>query len=188
MIVRAAILFAASLVAAALAGGCATAVSMPDGMIRSAELPANLYCVDHPACTIYRSAQPTAAEFSALVARVGLRSDLKLNTAIEGRDRLPGGVSEYDHPWSPVGPVDHEDIAAALWDIEQAPKPLLIHCTHGIDRTGLLIAIWRVKAQHTLPSSAWAEWRAFPRESTDRLALYADFERETGYHVPEDER
>lgn len=140
-----------------------------------------LYCVDHPACTIYRSEQPSAADFSALVAQLGLRSVVKLNSAIEGRDQVPGGVERFEHPILPAGPADHEDLAAALWDLEQAPKPALIHCTHGVDRTGLLVALYRVKVQHVLPSQAWAEWLAFGRD-TSLWMLSETFERETGWH------
>jgi protein-tyrosine phosphatase len=140
-----------------------------------------LYCVDAPACTIFRSAQPTAAQFSMLVARYGLRSVVKLNSALEARDEVPGGVERFEHPWLPAGHVDHEDVAAALWDLEHAPRPVLIHCEHGVDRTGLLVALWRVEHEHALPGAAFSEWRAYGRD--ERLAwLTEDFERETGWH------
>jgi hypothetical protein len=42
--------------------------------------------------------------------------------------------------------------------------------------------------QHKPALSAWAEWRRFPRETSDRLFLYADARRETGYDIPESER
>lgn len=171
--------------------GCAHMPLPTADAISGPGMPSNLHCVDYDAgggCVLYRSAQPTAAQFSAMMAKLGLRSVVKLNTAIEGRDHLPGGVEPFEHAWSPVGPISHDDTAAALYDLEHAPRPVLIHCSHGIDRTGYLVAMWRVKHEHVLASSAWREWRSYPRMITDRLALYADFERETGYHIPEDER
>lgn len=179
----------AAAVALLFAGCGAQIVQLPDGRIQSPGLPAMLYCVDRTAsgCELYRSAQPTADEFVALHDRLGLKSIVKLNSALEGRDRLPAGVEPFEHPWPFVGPVDHDDALAALYDLEHAPRPALIHCTHGVDRTGLLVALWRVVHEHVPAASAWAEWRAFPRSKVDAL-LYDAFERETGFHVPEDER
>lgn len=147
--------------------------------------PINLQCFDTApgGCAGWRSGQPTEAQIQAL----GVRSVLKLNKAIEGRDHLPAGVEPMQHPWLFVGPVDHEDVLAALYDLEHGPRPVLVHCTHGVDRTGLLIALYRVLVQHRPASAAWAEWRSFPRSKFDAL-LYDAFERETGFHIPNDER
>lgn len=155
------------------------AASVPTGQITGDGMPDRLYAVD-AACTIYRSAQPTAAEFVAMKARLGLRSVVKLNSAIEGRDHLPDGVEPLEHPWLPLGPVTHEQVMAALADLEAAPKPVLIHCTHGVDRTGMLVALWRVK-HGTLPFAAVGEWRAFGRNEKWDGLFDESFERETGY-------
>ncbi|MGH8276568.1 MAG: tyrosine-protein phosphatase [Steroidobacteraceae bacterium] len=171
----------ALLLAVALAAGCAHAPLAPAGALDAGGL-ARLYCIDHPACTIYRSAQPSAAEFSVLVARYGIRSVVKLNSALEGRDQVPGGVELLEHPWLPAGPVDHEDIAAALWDLEQAPKPALVHCERGLDRTGLLVALYRVK-HGSAAAAAYGEWRAFGRDM-NLVLLTRAFERETGWKAP----
>lgn len=171
-----------ALVLALALSGCVH-VGLPGGAMPQ---PINLHCFDTAPdgkCSGWRSGQPTEAEVAAL----GVKSVLKLNSAIEGRDHLPAGVEPLEHPWLFVGPVDHEDVLAALYDLEHAPRPVLVHCTHGVDRTGLLIALYRVKVQHVLPASAWAEWRSFPRSKEDAF-LYADFERETGFHIPEGER
>jgi protein tyrosine phosphatase (PTP) superfamily phosphohydrolase (DUF442 family) len=172
--------------------GCAHAPPSVPGAIVGFGMPGNLHCFQHEhvdgtgPCVAYRSAQPSAAEFSAMAVKLGLRSVVKLNSAIEARDEVPGGVEEYHRPWLPVGPVDRDDIAEVMEEIDLLPKPLLVHCTHGIDRTGLAVALWRVR--HGVPAQmAWREWRSFPRSKFDAL-LYAAFERETGYHIPDDER
>jgi hypothetical protein len=167
------------LLALALVAGCGHVQTFVHGNLPAADL-ARLYCVDAPACTIYRSEQPSASAFAELARVYGIRSVLKLNSALEARDHLPPGVEPLEHPMLPAGPVSHEDIAATLWDMEQASKPLLAHCEHGVDRTGLVIALWRVKHQHVLPSSAWGEWRAFGRDMS--LTWLSDaFFRETGW-------
>lgn len=161
--------------------GCAHSPPSMPGRLDGGGIP-NLYCVSYEnnTCIIYRSRQPTAGEFSFLVAKYGLRSVIKLNSALEGRDELPGGVEPFEHPWKPAGGVDHEDVAAALYDLEHAPRPTLIHCTHGVDRTGLLVALWRVLHEHSQPQAAWNEWRAYGRDMN--LVWLSDvFFRETGW-------
>lgn len=176
------------LVALALVAGCAH--MPPPPTLHGVVMPVNFECWLHQradgtgACVAYRGGQPTEAQ----LATMGVRSVIKLNLAAEGRDRLPAGVEPFEHPWSPVGPVSHDDTLAALYDLEHAPRPLYTHCSHGADRTGYLIAVYRVLVEHKPPSIAWAEWRRFPREVTDKLFLYSDFERETGFRVPDGER
>lgn len=159
--------------------GCGHVQTIISGNLPAADL-ARLYCVDHPACSIYRSEQPDAAAFSVLASAYRLKSDLKLNLAIEERDHLPDGVDEIHVPWLPAGPVNHDDVARALDALTSSAKPVLIHCSHGVDRTGLLVALYRVKVQHVLASSAWTEWRAFGH-GDDLPMLDEAFFRETGW-------
>lgn len=186
-IITALIVMAAFVLLAIATAGCAAQVVSVRGVTTSQ--PPNLQCWSHEnpngtgGCARWRSGQPTAAQVKSL----GVRSVLKLNTALEAREQLPVGVEPLEHPWLFVGPVSHEAVLAALYDLEHAVLPTLVHCTHGVDRTGLLIALYRVLVEHRPASSAWAEWRSFPRSKYDGL-LYDAFERETGFHVPEDER
>lgn len=111
--------------------GCAHVPPAPPGALASAP---RLYLV---APGIYRSAQPSAAEFRDLAARYGIKSVLKLNSALEGHDELPVGVDLFHDFILPAGPVDHEDLVQALTDLENAPRPILIHCSHVRARDGL---------------------------------------------------
>jgi len=172
--------FACILAAALFVLSCAHAPLMPTGMISGDSMPANLYCVDAK-CTIYRSAQPNAVQFAAMVETLHLRSVIKLNLALEGRDVLPDSVEPYENPWAMLGPVTHEQVEEALIDLDHAERPVLIHCTHGEDRTGLFVALYRVKREHALPAAAWGEWRAYGKNvAWDKLFDEA-FTRETGY-------
>lgn len=182
------------------ASGCAHMPPAPT--LNGQVMPVNFECFVHEnadgsgRCLAYRGGQPTKEQLAAMDATF----DIKLNVPgllVDGpHDSLPPGVEEYHHPWSPVGPVGHDDTLAAVFDLERAIAAVraaghgvvYLHCTHGCDRTGYLVAVYRVLVEHVLPSSAWGEWRRFPRESTDRLFLYGDFARETGFPVPEGER
>jgi hypothetical protein len=95
---------------------------------------------------IYRSAQPTGAQLRALRERYGLRTILKLNL---GRDHAPPDVRVIHERLDPLVEPPPATLARILDEIERAPKPLLIHCTHGEDRTGLVVALYRLR--HAVP-------------------------------------
>src|SRR4051812_40559247 len=93
---------------ALLLAGCGAQLAVgPGGVIGGATpRPLNLACFDGDAahgCQGWRSGQPTETQVQAL----GVKSVLKLNSAIEGKDHLPAGVEPLEHPWLFVGPVDH---------------------------------------------------------------------------------
>lgn len=183
----------ASIIALAIIAGCAHAPAAKSTVLNGVAMPTNFQCWRHEhqdgtgACTGFRGGQPTSAQLAAM----GAKTDIKLNVpalAVDGpHDSLPPGVEEDHHPLSPVGPVTHEQVIAVLFDMEHGLAPVYVHCTHGVDRTGLMVALYRVIVEHRLPDAAWSEWRAFPRAGTDKL-IYDAFTRETGFHIPEDER
>ena len=43
--------------------------------------------------------------------------------------------------------IKKKQVLAALIVLRDAPKPLVIHCRHGSDRTGLIIALYRILFQ-----------------------------------------
>ena len=92
----------------------------------------NLYRV---APGIYRSAQPDREEFRLLSA-AGLKSVL-INA-------LP--VQLFELPMN-AGSLTTRDLFMALVLLRDAPKPVLIHCWHGSDRTGAVVAAWRIVFQ-----------------------------------------
>jgi hypothetical protein len=187
---------------ALLLAGCAHLPPAP-GAIIGPDLPANLHCAESEhgdgmgRCLLYTSAQPTAAQFIAMHDKLRVGIVIKLNKPSlpfdGGRDVVPPGVEVWAHPWNWVGPVSHEQIESAVADLDScvawarvSDMACDLHCLHGVDRTRMLVAIWRVR--HGVPAeAAWGEWRAFPRSKLDGW-LYDTFENETGFHVPEDER
>ncbi|MEO8488314.1 dual specificity protein phosphatase family protein [Pseudomonas sp.] len=97
--------------------------------------------------TLYRSALPDSSALPVL-------QQLKIGTVI---NFLP----ESDAPWLDASDikqvqltyrtnhVDDSDVLAALRAIQQAEAngPVLMHCKHGSDRTGLMAAMYRVVVQ-----------------------------------------
>ena len=73
------------------------------------------------------------------------------------------GLSWTNYPLNshaPIDPQEDRDIMAALQQMAAATaaEPIFLHCEHGADRTGLLVALYRVYYQGVLPETAYQEW------------------------------
>lgn len=153
------------IVLALLVFACCTHVpTRPDGRVFIGSLQ-NLYPLD-AARTVWRSEQPSKNDFA-----IGpWRAVVKLNSALEGRDHLPAGVQLIDDFIPAPGPVALGDGATCrrlheiVADLDNAPKPVLLHCTLGDDRTGLVAAFWELwtstQTIHPSPQAVWREMLA----------------------------
>ena len=97
----------------------------------------------------YRSAQPGEAGFKALAKDPGIKTVVSLRAFHSDRALLKGtGITLIRVPiftWH----IETEDIVKALAAIRKAEAkgPVLLHCQHGADRTGLITALYRVLYQ-----------------------------------------
>lgn len=95
---------------------------------------------------LYRSAQPTAEGMQA-AERLGIRTVVSLRSKqrdarlAEGTDLLLRHVPM--RAWDPHMP----GAVAALSAIAVSPGPVLVHCWHGADRTGMVVALYRMVEQ-----------------------------------------
>ncbi len=104
----------------------------------------NLYLIEDG---FYRGAQPSAAGFQEL-ATLGVRSVLDLaGGAGDGQVVRDGSVKLFHVPMSAWGLHDDLVLQALRIMIDPQNRPLMIHCQHGADRTGALVALYRVVAQ-----------------------------------------
>lgn len=98
---------------------------------------------------LYRSAQPGGEEIDSLVRRHGIKTIINLRNETRGNwyaeeksaaDR--NGVTLIDYPISSgaILPVEGSEELAQI--MRNAEKPILIHCEHGANRTGLASAIY----------------------------------------------
>jgi tyrosine-protein phosphatase SIW14 len=91
---------------------------------------------------IYRSAQPEVKDLSAIKA-LGIRSVISLREHHDDpKEFASAGLELYHYPMN-AGKVSTDDLIAVLKLIWTAPKPVLVHCQYGSDRTGFIMAGYR---------------------------------------------
>lgn len=158
----------ALLLAASLLAACAVAPVAPGPRPATWATPAatvpelpNLHRVN---ATLYRSAQPDATGFARLVTGEPLfAGDAPVRTVVSLRafhrdPPIPGrGVRQERiaiHTWH----VTDDEVVRFL-RIATTPRlqPVLVHCQHGADRTGLLVAVYRMAYEGWTREQARAE-------------------------------
>ena len=104
----------------------------------------NLYRIEDG---LFRGAQPSAAGFRELAA-LGVRNVLDLaGGSGDVRFVSDGTVKLFHVPMSAWGLRDDLVLKALRIMTEPANRPLMIHCAHGADRTGAVVALYRVVVQ-----------------------------------------
>ena len=99
---------------------------------------------------VYRSAQMTGTQLSDYTAKVGLKSVLNLRGAAPDADWYQAeiadsarlGLVHADFALSASREVTNDEAVQLIALMRTLPKPLLIHCKQGSDRTGLLAALY----------------------------------------------
>lgn len=95
---------------------------------------------------LYRSAQPDEPAMRELES-LGIRTVLNLRYTQTDRDKATGTQLALRHFPMLATHIDTEDLIEAVTLIRQAEPPVLVHCYHGADRTGAVIAAWRILQQ-----------------------------------------
>lgn len=144
MPLRILLLLGAALSSSAFAGFADKQPQRPAHWAQSVKEDANLYRVDG---NFYRSEQLTAEDVPAVQA-LGIKS--VVNLRYFDRDDNEGilaasGIRLLNMPlmtWR----IKPRQIAEILYLIEQQQQqgPVLVHCYHGADRTGLISAMYRI--------------------------------------------
>ncbi|HEV8268772.1 MAG TPA: tyrosine-protein phosphatase [Thermoanaerobaculia bacterium] len=111
----------------------------------------NLYRVEDD---LYRCAQPTPDGFHEL-STLGVKTVLDLKG---GADEVSGTPLKLFHvPMTAFGLRDDRVLEALKIMADPANRPIAVHCQHGADRTGALIALYRMVVQGWSKEDALAE-------------------------------
>ncbi|MFA5794321.1 MAG: protein-tyrosine phosphatase family protein [Candidatus Brocadiia bacterium] len=143
--------------AAVAPAGPAVTLAQPDNSIPGLENFAKI--TDN----IYRGAQPTAEGFAAL-KKMGVKTVINLRDRHSDAELLKGlGLKCIDIP-SMASDIQETNIYTFIKAVTNpANQPVFIHCLHGSDRTGLMLAIYRVCCQDWPREEAVKEMDIFGR-------------------------
>jgi uncharacterized protein (TIGR01244 family) len=97
--------------------------------------------------TLYRSAQPTDAGMLRL-REFGITTVVNLRSFHSDRAATRAAGLDYEHLYLKAWhPEHHEAVAFLRFATDPARQPLLVHCQHGADRTGAMVALYRVAVE-----------------------------------------
>lgn len=120
--------------------------SRPANWAKKIDSPAiqNFFQVDD---NLYRCAQPDQAAFLELEKR-GVRTVLNLRGFHSDLDEARGTKLKLIHvPIDTWNITDSEVVSALRVLADKANYPVVVHCQHGADRTGIVVAMYRTVFQ-----------------------------------------
>ena len=131
--------------------------------------------------TLYRGGRPDESLLRSMKAQ-GIKSDVCLMGAIPGFDTALDFVEheEANHAgvkWInvkvPMTGVIPQSIADQFFQavLDPANQPAYVHCMYGRDRTGVMVALYRIRMDHYTNQQALAEAESFGYSPTRFTAL-----------------
>lgn len=100
----------------------------------------NLHKVDDQ---LYRSGQPQKKGMREL-NKFGVKTIVNLRNVIDDKQEIKGTALKQVRLPMRAKNISYQNIIDALCAIENAEKPVLVHCLHGSDRTGCVVAAYRM--------------------------------------------
>jgi protein tyrosine phosphatase (PTP) superfamily phosphohydrolase (DUF442 family) len=105
---------------------------------------------------LYRCAQPDDDDMRELAA-FGVRAVVNLREYHSDKDEVEGTGLLLIEQKLGAGDLTYPELVVALRHVLQAPKPVVVHCWHGADRTGAVVAAYRVAVDGWTPAQALEE-------------------------------
>ena len=133
---------------------------------RLTQLPRGLSNFGQVSVSLYRGGQPTTEGYRELKQMgvdvvISFRHEKGENT-LERRAVEAHGMRFINFPWHPWDTPADTDVERFFGILAANPhSKIYVHCQEGRDRTGTMIALYRVAVDHWCPDSAVAEMRAY---------------------------
>ncbi len=110
---------------------------------------------------LYRGAQPDTNAIYSL-KRLGIKTIINLRTSTstantEAAAARAAGLVYTNFPLSGIHGPKAEQVRQVLAAIESLPGPVFIHCAHGCDRTGTIVACYRIQHDNWSAETALQE-------------------------------
>ena len=114
---------------------------------------------------LYRGGQPDLRAIQELKA-LGVKSVINLRMtndvwAPEPALAAASSITYTNIPLNPLAAPTGAQVTSVLAAISSMPKPVFIHCQHGCDRTGTIIALYRIREDRWPSSKALREAEAY---------------------------
>lgn len=130
---------------------------------------------------LYRGAEPDAAAVTNL-GKLGVKTIIDLRTVREVRkeeaiEAAAAGITYTNIPFAGLGRPADAQVAKVLAVIESSPGPVFVHCEHGCDRTGTVIACYRIRHDQLTGETAQTEADRYGMSKLERgmRGFVADF-------------
>jgi protein tyrosine phosphatase (PTP) superfamily phosphohydrolase (DUF442 family) len=96
---------------------------------------------------LYRSAQPTAEGMQNL-KKMGIKTVINLRSFNSDRDEIGDTGILREHIFMKAWHPERKEVVKFLQLVTDEKRyPILFHCQHGADRTGIMCAIYRIAVQ-----------------------------------------
>ena len=96
---------------------------------------------------LYRGKQPSREGLQAL-KDMGIKTVVNLRTGDEDTELLSGLGLDYVHiPVSTLDPEEEDVVRFLSVATDPARQPVFVHCRRGADRTGMMVAVYRMVVQ-----------------------------------------
>lgn len=113
----------------------------------------NFYKVDNG---VYRSGQPSAEAFKEM-EQMGMKEVLNLRNYHSDKDEAEGTNIKLNRVAMDAHSSKFDELVEAIRIIKNRKGPIVIHCWHGSDRTGLVVALYRIVFQNWTKEDALDE-------------------------------
>jgi len=126
-----------------VAGGPAPAAASPAAAPDPEHLPRFAKVDDG----LYRGAQPSREGFAELKRR-GVKTVVSLRVFHSDRGKMAGlGLGYFRLSFKLIHPETEDVLAFLKVATDPVRRPVFVHCQQGVDRTGMMVAIYRMVVQ-----------------------------------------